>query len=160
MIIYFIVAALLIAIDQITKWLTVANIPLYSQGPVIINKVLSLTYHQNTGASWSMLEDNPILLIIMTVAILIGATVYIVKAKPQSKLFRWSASLIYAGALSNLADRIFRGFVVDMIKTDFMDFPIFNVADCCVVTGTALLCLYILMMPDSKDKKNIKKANH
>lgn len=153
MIIYFIVAAVFIAIDQLTKFLTVANIPLYSQGPVIINKVLSLTYHQNTGASWSMMEDYPIILIIMTIAILIGATVYIAKVKPESKLFRWSATLIYAGALSNLADRIFRGFVVDMIKTDFIDFPIFNVADCGIVIGTGLLCLYILTYPEKEDRK-------
>lgn len=153
MIIYFIVAALFIGLDQYTKWLTVANIPMYGQGPVIINKVLSLTYHQNTGAGWSMLEDHPIFLIFMTVLILIGITVYIVRTKPQSRLFRWSASLIYAGALSNLADRIFRGFVVDMIQTDFMEFPIFNIADCCVVIGSALLCLYIFTLPDEKHKK-------
>lgn len=152
MIVYFIIAAILIGLDQYTKWLTVVNIPYKGQGPVIIDKVLSLTYHQNTGAGWSMLEDYPILLIILTIAILIVLTVYVIKTKPQSKLFRWSVSLIYAGAISNLADRIFRGFVVDMIQTDFIEFPIFNVADCCVVIGSALLCLYIFMVPDEKNK--------
>ena len=152
MIVYFRIAAILIGLDQYTKWLTVVNIPYKGQGPVIIDKVLSLTYHQNTGAGWSMLEDYPILLIILTIAILIVLTVYVIKTKPQSKLFRWSVSLIYAGAISNLADRIFRGFVVDMIQTDFIEFPIFNVADCCVVIGSALLCLYIFMVPDEKNK--------
>ena len=152
MIVYFIIAAILIGLDQYTKWLTVVNIPYKGQGPVIIDKVLSLTYHQNTGAGWSMLEDYPILLIILTIAILIVLTVYVIKNKPQSKLFRWSVSLIYAGAISNLADRIFRGFVVDMIQTDFIEFPIFNVADCCVVIGSALLCLYIFTVPDEKNK--------
>lgn len=152
MIVYFIIAAILIGLDQYTKWLTVVNIPYKGQGPVIIDKVLSLTYHQNTGAGWSMLEDYPILLIILTIAILIVLTVYVIKTKPHSKLFRWSVSLIYAGAISNLADRIFRGFVVDMIQTDFIEFPIFNVADCCVVIGSALLCLYIFTVPDEKNK--------
>lgn len=144
MILYFLLSAALVAADQITKLLTVKNIPLNGDGGVILKNVLSLTYCRNTGGSWGIFSEHPAVLISATVLILAAATVYLVKKKPKSKAFRFGASLVYAGAVSNLADRIFRGFVVDMIKTDFVDFPIFNVADCCVVAGMILVCIFVL----------------
>lgn len=144
MIIYFILSVFLMAVDQATKFFTVSSVPLGGDGMTIIKNVLSVTYCQNTGGSWGFLSNHQIFLILATIIVLIGASLYIIKAKPKSRLFRLGASLVYAGALSNLADRLLRGFVVDMIRTDFMDFPIFNIADCCVVVGMALICIFVL----------------
>ena len=71
--------------------------------------------------------------------------VYTIKTKNKNKMYLISLCLILSGAVGNLIDRISRGYVVDMIHVLFIDFPVFNVADCCVVTGAVLLCIYVLL---------------
>lgn len=137
----------LIIIDRITKVLT-ANLLKPVDSVVLIPKVLSLTYVENRGAAFGIMQNARWIFIVVTVAVLIALCVYIIKNKPQSKLFKWSAALISAGAIGNLIDRIFYGYVVDMIQATFIDFPVFNFADCCIVVGTGLLCLYILIKKD------------
>ena len=79
--------------------------------------------------------------------------IYTAKAKPASKLYRLSTSLIISGGIGNLIDRLFRGYVVDMIEVTFIDYPVFNFADCCVVVGAILFCIYILKY-DTKTEKD------
>lgn len=148
---------LLIIIDQVIKYLTVNIIGLYEEIPVI-KGIFSLTYIQNTGAAWGILAGNNWLLTIFTVLILVALTVYIVKKRCKSILFNSSVMLIYAGAIGNLIDRIFRnGAVVDMIEVKFISFPVFNFADCCIVVGAVLLCVYILFFTEnSGERKNGK----
>ena len=133
--IFSVFAALIVAADQITKYLTVALIPLYSRVDFIPG-FLSLTYVQNTGAAWSMFEGMQwmfvLIFLVLTAAVLYE---YFKSPLPFSKFERWCIAAIYGGGLGNMIDRVRFGYVVDMIKTDFMNFPVFNVADCFITCG-------------------------
>lgn len=143
MIIYFALVSLLIAVDQITKYLAVAHLKPINNIDLIPN-IFSLTYVENKGAAFGIMQNARWFFICLTIIILIALSVYIIRKKPQGKLLRISFALIYSGAIGNLIDRIFSGFVVDMLRVHFFDFPVFNFADCLVVIGTLLLCLYVI----------------
>lgn len=150
---YVILSAALVLIDQITKILTVKNIP-FEESINVISGVLSLTYIKNTGAAWGIFAGARYFFIIFTAIVLVVLTYIIIKKRTSNKIFNFSISLIYAGAIGNFIDRIFRrGSVVDMIKLDFINYPVFNFADCCVVVGAILICIYIIFFYD-KDKDN------
>ncbi len=147
---YVILALCLLLADQITKYLTVAHIARHADIPVIPG-VLSLTFLENKGAAWGIFHNERLFLIVLSAAILAALTWIVIRKPCQNRLYRTSLSLIYAGALGNLIDRIFRpGGVVDMLKLDFIEFPVFNLADCCVVAGVILLCIYILFLHDKE----------
>ena len=139
--IVFVIA--MVAIDQITKLLTLVYIKPVSSVEIIKN-ILSFTYVENRGAAFGILQNARWVFIIFTLAIIAALIVYTVKAKPSSRLYHISTSLIIAGGIGNLIDRIFRGYVVDMIEATFIDYPVFNFADCCVVVGAILFCIYVL----------------
>ena len=147
--IYIILGILLVAVDQLTKFLTIKYI--IPNGDItILDKVLSFTYVENKGAAFGILQDGRWFFIILTIIILAFLTIYIVKSKNKSVLFNVIMSLIYAGAIGNFIDRLIKGYVVDMIKTEFMDFPVFNFADCLIVVGIIALAIYILFF-DKED---------
>ena len=133
-----------VAADQVTKWLVVTNIPLYGRVD-FIPKVLSFTYTQNTGAAWSMLEGQRWLFVgifvVLTALILLE---YFKFPMPFTTFDRWCIAAIYAGGLGNMIDRVRLGYVVDMIRTDFMEFPIFNVADCFITCGCFALLVHLI----------------
>ena len=128
-------AAGIVAADQITKFLTVANIGLHVDKPFIPN-FLSLTYEQNRGAAFSSFEGMQWLFaLIFGVFTVLILWEYFKKPMPFSKFERWCIAAIYGGGLGNMIDRVRMGYVVDMIQPDFMDFPVFNVADCFITCG-------------------------
>lgn len=133
------------AVDQVTKYLTVANIALH-QRLEFIPGVLNLTYVQNTGAACSSFEGMQWLFaaifILFTVAIVYE---YFKKPMPFTRLERWCIFAVYGGGLGNMIDRVRLGYVVDMIQTDFMDFPVFNVADCFITCGCILLIAHLAL---------------
>ena len=127
------------ALDQLTKFLTVENIPLYGQVEFIPG-VLSFTYVQNTGAAFSSFQGMQWLFILIFIVFTAGIVWEFTRKKmPFTTLERWFIALIYAGGLGNMIDRLRFGYVVDMIKTEFMNFPVFNVADCLITCGCILL---------------------
>ncbi len=134
----------IVGVDQLTKYLTIANISLFADVPFLPG-FLSLTYVQNTGAAFSMLEGQAWLFVlvfaVMTVLLFIE---YFKHPLPFTRLERWCLAAIYGGGIGNMLDRVFRGFVVDMIKTEFIDFPIFNIADCYITCGCILLLVHLL----------------
>ena len=140
--ILFIIA--IVAVDQWTKWLVVENIPLFRRVEFIPG-FLSLTHTQNIGAAWSMLEGQRWLFVaifaVMTVLLLLEFFKF---RMPFTPLERWLLAAIYAGGLGNVIDRVHLGFVVDMIKTDFMNFPVFNVADCFITCGCIGLMIHLV----------------
>ena len=141
---YIIFAAVIVVLDQITKYLTVANIALYENIPFIPG-FLSLTYVRNTGAAWSSFRGQ--LWLFALVFVLFTALVvweYFKKPLPFTVLERWLIAAIYGGGLGNMIDRIRLGYVIDMIKTDFIDFPVFNIADCFITCGTILLLVHLI----------------
>lgn len=140
--------ALLVIIDQITKLLALTYIKPVNT-IVVIKDVLSFTYVENKGAAFGIMQNARWIFIIFTIAVIAALIFYTIKKAPSSRLYYVSVGLIIAGGVGNLIDRIFRGFVVDMIQVTFIDYPVFNFADCCVVMGAILFCIYVLKY-DSK----------
>ena len=134
----------IVGVDQLSKILVVANIPLFSNVNFLPG-FLGLTYVQNTGAAWSMLEGQIWLFVVIFVVMTVLIFWECFKSPlPFTKLERWCIASIYGGGLGNMIDRICRGFVVDMIKTEFMEFPVFNVADCFITCGCILLLVHLV----------------
>ena len=132
---YAIFAAAIVAADQFTKYLTVANIALGQKIPFLPG-VLQFTYIQNTGAAFSSFEGQQWLFALIF-ALFTVLVIWEFKTKKMGFLpfERWCVAAIYGGGLGNMIDRIRMGYVVDMIETVFMDFPVFNVADCFITCG-------------------------
>jgi len=150
--IYLILTIGLILIDQITKIITLKQLaPIGSV--TIIENFLSFTYVENRGAAFGIMQNSRIFFLIFTV-ILIGAIIYYtIKTKQNSKFYLISTSLIIAGGIGNFIDRLFRGYVVDMIEVTFISYPVFNFADICIVIGAILFCVYMLFSkPENTEK--------
>ena len=129
----------IVAADQITKYLVVANIPLYGDVSFLPG-VLGLTYVQNTGAAFSAFQGMQwlfaVIFLLFTAAVLWE---YFKKPMGFTRFERWCIAAIYGGGLGNMIDRLRLGYVVDMLETQFMDFPVFNVADCFITCGCTAL---------------------
>lgn len=149
---YAIFAAALVALDQLVKYLVRAHIPLGGNAP-FIPFILDLTYVQNTGAAFSLLRQHTWLLTLTSALVVLAMCALIVKGFFKNALGRWAAALVLAGGIGNLIDRVLFGFVTDMLKTVFMDFPVFNVADCCITLGVPLLFLYVWFYVGKDEKK-------
>lgn len=141
---YFLIFLFIIALDQITKILITSAFSL-GQEKVIIPKILAFTYVRNEGAAFGLLSGARIFFIIFTIAVLIGAVYYIVKLRPRSPLEKTALAFIAGGAVGNFIDRAAFGYVRDFIMTKFIDFPVFNIADCFVCIGAALYVLYAFL---------------
>ena len=141
----------IVAADQITKYLVVANIPLYGDVPFLPG-VLGLTYVQNTGAAFSAFQGMQWLFAVIFL-LFTGAILWEYFKKPMgfSTFERWCIAAIYGGGLGNMIDRLRLGYVVDMLETQFMEFPVFNVADCFITLGCAALLIYILFFDRRKE---------
>ena len=138
-------AAGIVAADQFTKYLVVANIPLHTEIPAIPG-LFHLTYVRNTGAAFSSFEGQMWLFVIVFV-IFTAAILWEFSRKrwPFTMSERWMIVAIYGGGLGNMIDRIRLGFVVDMIEVEFMQFPVFNVADCFITCGCVLLFAHLIL---------------
>ena len=138
---YVLFTVLVVAADQFTKYLTLANIALYEHVPFIPN-FLGFTYVQNTGAAFSSFEGQQWLFLVIFAALTVGILwEYFKSPMPFTKFDRWCIAAIYAGGLGNMIDRVRYGYVVDMIQTLFMNFPVFNVADCFITCGCFALLI-------------------
>ena len=149
------IAALIVGLDQWTKYLTVANLELYEKFPVL-EGVFHFTYIRNPGAAFSSFEGAQWLFALIFLVL----TVWLIWERCHQTLgFTTSEWLliagIYGGGIGNMIDRFRFGYVVDMIATDFIDFPVFNVADCFItVCGIALVAHLIFCNKDFwKDEK-------
>ena len=149
---YAILAVLLILGDQLTKLAVRTGIPLGGSIPFIPG-ILDLTYVQNTGAAFSLLRQHTWLLTLTSALVVLAMCALIVKGFFQNALGRWAAALVLAGGVGNLIDRALFGFVTDMLQTGVMDFPVFNVADCCITVGVPLLFLYVWFYVGKDEKK-------
>lgn len=146
----FLYIALIIILDQITKY--AAKIKLKPISNIdLIPDFFSLSYVENRGAAFGFFKDNKFLLIGVTTLITIFIFYYIIKYKDGNNFFKLSLILIAAGAVGNLIDRILLGYVVDFFHfyyKDAFDFPVFNIADISVVSGTILLALNMIFVKE------------
>ena len=158
MILYTAVFLVLLAADQILKYWITQNLALYESMPLIPGLV-ELKYIQNTGGGWSILSYYTRLLSLLTSIILVVVLILLIKGIIRHPLGRWGCVLLLAGGLGNLIDRFRLGYVVDMFNFQFMDFPVFNIADICVVCGMALAAVYYLFFYDKYDAKPRRDAH-
>ena len=155
-----IIIVLALAADQLSKCLLEPLFTMPGESIEVIPGVFHLTYVQNKGASFGILQDRQAFFIVITFAVLIVATWVMIKYRRKHKRFlKVSIALAYAGAVGNLIDRIQFGYVRDFIDIRvFGDLWkwIFNVADMCLVVGSIMLGIYILFIHKDKpqDQKN------
>ncbi len=143
MFIYVLIFLGVILFDQIGKIL-ITRAFTTGEGKTIIDGVLSFVYVENKGAAFGILSGARVFFIIATVLIFALGIWYFKKNPMQNNLERLSIAFISGGAIGNFIDRIFLGYVRDFISADFIDFPVFNIADCFVCIGTALYVICIL----------------
>ncbi len=136
---------LLFGFDRWTKMLAYHHLQNAGSLPVI-GDILVLQYLENRGAAFGILQDQRVLLIILTLAILVFLVFVWIKIPPSPRyhILRALVIMLTAGAAGNMWDRVFRGYVIDFIYVQLIDFPIFNIADCYVVVSTILTGLLML----------------
>ncbi|MDD2483879.1 MAG: signal peptidase II [Eubacteriales bacterium] len=150
---YLFLLVCIVAVDQAVKILIENEFALHESVPVI-EGFFHLTYVQNTGAAFSIMEGKQILFILLASVISSILIIYIIKnRKKQSGFLLLGLALIAAGGIGNLIDRIRLGYVVDFL--DLRIWPVFNVADIAVTTGCVLLVWYTFFIEAKKNKKII-----
>lgn len=152
------VVAVLVGLDQLTKWLTVLHL---QENPIVlIDGVLELTYLENRGAAFGMMQGARWLFVAFTAVVMLALLALLMFGQYRRyRLFNVSLILVIAGGIGNLIDRVANGFVVDMIhvfwKAIGFDFPVFNVADIFVVIGSILLLVFFFFVYDDKKKTEV-----
>ncbi|TDL98764.1 lipoprotein signal peptidase [Macrococcus brunensis] len=147
-------AFFLMAADQLTKWMIVKTMNV-GDSVSVIGDILEITSHRNHGAAWGMLQNQMTFFYIITLIVLVAIIYFYRSEAPFKPVMQLGLTLIFAGAVGNFIDRLFRGNVVDFIDTKIInyDFPIFNVADACLTMGVIVL-IYEILVNESKEKKN------
>lgn len=152
----------LIVLDQLSKvW--AFSVLRGTDGISVIPNVFELSYLENRGAAFGILQDHQIFFVLITVAAAVFLT-WIYGRIPQTKKYiplRICYVLIMAGAFGNLIDRVFRGYVVDFFYFKLIDFPVFNVADIYVTVTMILLLILILFYYKEEDLNFLsRKGKH
>ncbi|MDK2563109.1 signal peptidase II [Romboutsia sedimentorum] len=148
---YELIIVLLIGIDQASKIWALNSLKEMESIPIIEN-VFHLTYVENRGAAFGMLQNNQSIFIIVALTASVFGLYYL-HTKKVNFLGKVSIILIIAGAIGNLIDRIRIGFVVDYFDFRFIWEYVFNIADIFVVVGTIMLCAYIIFFEEEKQVK-------
>ena len=149
---YALLAAVLVVVDQVVKYWVLNSIPLGGHVPFIPH-IMELTYIQNTGAAFSMFARYTWMLTIISLVMSVVLAVALWKNFFHHPIGKLCITLLLAGAVGNLIDRMLRGFVVDMFNVLFMNFAVFNVADICAVVGGIAGALYYLFLADRLEPK-------
>ena len=146
---YYLIFALIILVciflDQFSKILT------DNKYIAIINNFLWFESTHNTGAAYGSFAGKTLVLIILTIVVLSILIFYYIKNKNKNILFNFAIGFIVGGAIGNLIDRFFRGFVVDFIDTPFI--ATFNIADSCVVIAAIMLIIYFVVCEVKESRK-------
>ncbi|ETT56635.1 signal peptidase II [Paenibacillus sp. FSL R7-0204] len=165
--VYFLIALIVFLIDQGTKYLIATRLELAEQIPVIKDFFI-ITSHRNRGAAFGILEGQQWFFIVITVIVVCGIVWYLNKARKTRKLLPTALALVLGGAVGNFLDRILNGEVVDFLMFNFgsYTFPIFNVADSCIVVGVGLIILDTLLevkgeqeVTEVKESQEVKEGN-
>ena len=156
-VLFFAPIAVIAAVDQLTKYLAISSLMGKPSIPLIPG-ALELTYVENTGMAFGLLEDGTIFFYIMT-AVALAVILFFVIRIPFEKRFLplfILLSFIAGGAVGNLIDRIFRKYVVDFIYISLIRFPVFNVADIFVSLSCIALVIFLLFVYKDEDLKRIR----
>ncbi len=130
--------------DQLIKLAVLDSSLVGGEVFTVIGNFLQFRYVENTGAAFSLFEDKTVLLSIFSALVMAVGFYLLIARKFKSKVLVASVVMIMGGGLGNLIDRVFRHFVVDYIEVLFIDFPVFNFADCFITVGEFVLIGYLL----------------
>lgn len=149
---YILLAALMIALDQVVKYWALTSLQAQQTIPLLEN-VFHLTYVENRGAAFSLFAQFDSRWIFVALAVIVSVAIVVVLYKHliQTALGRWSLVLVAAGALGNAIDRVAHGFVVDLFDFRLIHFPVFNVADIFICVGGVLFVIYFLFQHKDED---------
>lgn len=146
-------AAAILALDQWVKYWVTVNLPLGESMPLLPSFMQLRTVH-NYGAAWSSFSGMRWLLVAVTSIIVLAVTYVLIRRIVRHPLGVAACFLILSGGLGNIIDRVRLGYVVDMFDFQFMNYPVFNVADIAVVCGAVLAAVYYLWFYEKYDKKD------
>ncbi len=152
---YALLLAACVAGDQLLKYWVVRHLEI-GQSAAFLPGLVRLTRLHNTGAAWGSFSGSTALLTAVTAVLLIAVAWLVLKKIIRHPLGLCAAMLVLGGGIGNMIDRICRGYVVDMFDLEFMDYPIFNLADCFVVVGVILGAVYYLWFYDKYDGRKAK----
>lgn len=145
--IYTIIIILGLVLDRLSKIYAIHN---FIDNP-IKGPIINLTYLENRGAAFGILQNKRIFFLLITVAIVLYLLYYFYKSyKTNPMILNIGLAMIISGALGNFYDRFVNGYVVDFIEFSFFSFPIFNIADIFVSLGCALMIIYIIFIHEDK----------
>lgn len=148
--------AVLTAIDQITKYAVVSTVKV--NGPVeFLFGAFQLRYTENTGAAFSSFSDNTFVLAVLTSVIIAGCLIVLLSGKIKPKFMNICLLLVVSGGIGNVIDRFRLGYVVDFIEPLFIDFAVFNFADCCITVGAFMMIAYQIYELVCEQKKKGSK---
>ena len=151
---------LVVVIDQVSKYLVTVKMDLNEvitiiPGVLNFNRILP-----NAGAAFGILEGKTWLLITVTAIIMVICIGLLIRKTFDSKLMLWALCLVLGGGVGNMIDRVFRGGnVIDFLEFGFVEFPVFNIADCAVCIGAALMILYFISVFFKYSRKKAELAN-
>ena len=152
------VAAVILALDQWVKYWVTVNLPLGESIPLLPGFMQLRTVH-NFGAAWSSFSGMRWLLVAVTCCIGAAVAVLLVRRVVRHPLGVMACAMILSGGVGNIVDRVRLGYVVDMFNLLFMEYPVFNVADICVVCGCIMGAIYYLWLYEKYDKKDKKHGD-
>ena len=141
----FLATGLVLALDRLTKALW------HDARVSLIPGILALRGTRNTGMAFGLLAGRQGLLIPLTLAVVAGVLLYLRRHR-LNRLCQYGAGLLLGGALGNLADRVFLGYVIDFIDPVFLHWFVFNLADAGICLGAALLMIHLIFGKEEKDK--------
>ncbi len=149
------ISLLLVVIDQVVKILVINKMAL-QQSIIVINNFFNITYVRNTGAAWSILSGNVLLLIMISVIALGVIYYYLIKDKKLNKIDTISYSMLIGGIIGNLIDRVVHGYVIDYLdfKIFNYNFPIFNIADTLIVISIIIIGISLIVGEYREQNRN------
>ena len=153
-----VIIILCIALDRLAKWLAVTVVKPLPNGDVAIwPGVFHISYVENNGAAFGILQDSRIFFIAIAVAVCGVILYFLIKKRARFPLWvRASMAAVFAGSVGNLIDRIAHGYVIDLFYFKLINFAVFNVADALMVVGTILIAVYLIFIykePGREGKK-------
>ncbi len=155
---YLLGAVCLVFIDQLTKAWAVEHLKNAASRPLIPG-LIHLTYVENRGAAFGILQDMRVMFVVLGMAVIAGIIWLVYRENVQHWAGLSGLAFIIAGTIGNLIDRAFNGFVVDMFEFEFIRFAIFNVADVALTCGGVLTCLFIVFVPHTKPPEKTSKSH-
>ena len=153
--IFLAIAAVIVALDQLLKHWVVTHIAL-GDTLAVWPGVFHLTYIQNTGAAFSIMQDMRLILLIITALCVALILVFLFRGT-LNRICKLSLAFVLGGAIGNAIDRMLLHYVVDMFEVEFMHYAVFNVADCFVVVGGIAFCIFYYIH-STKMERHAKKA--